>query len=392
MTLTFFAVAAVTVGVAVLFTVFPLLRNAQPERDRLQNELDALDEQIDDLDPADYAERRKALRLALKQPQTRDVGFGLIAALVLAVPLATALLYTKVGEPEGLTPDQAPVAELRAELIRIANRLERDPDDFDQWARLGMAYKAIEEFSSAAHALRRALYIDEQNTFIMVELAETLMFASQSTRIPAESISLLTRAVDIEPQNQKALWLLGISAFQESDYEQALSWWQVLDSQLSPGSVRDSVREQIRQTRSRLGNDQAAGSEPPPNLRHGTASAEPSAAAFLVELALDPSFEADLGGQESVFLIARAAEGPSAPLAVQRIQVRDLPTTLALSDSDAMVDGLNLSSFTDITLTARVSVGGTAEPQPGDLEGRAGPINILETPSIQILIGERLER
>ncbi len=391
MTFTFFAIAAIAVSIAVLFVVVPLLRNPQPEKDRLEQELAALDERIEELDAKEYAEQRKALRSRIKQLQRpRSIGFGLIAALALAVPVGTVVLYSKVGEPDGLTPTEPAIAELRNELIRIANRLERDPNDFEQWARLGMAYKAIDEFSSAAHALRRALYIDDENPFIMVELAETLMFHSQGRRLPIESVNLLEAAVAIDPQNQKALWLLGIGSFQESGYQRALAWWQQLESQLPEGSVRNSVREQMQRARSRLDNGESSAAPLPPGhppLADDTADPAP---VFLVEVALDPEIDSDLSGSESVFLIARAADGPRAPLAVQRVLVRDLPATISLSDADAMIEGLNLSNHTDIMLTARVSLSGTAEPQPGDLEGHAGPIDILQAPGASVLIDTRI--
>jgi cytochrome c-type biogenesis protein CcmH len=59
---------------------------------------------------------------------------------------------------------------------------------------------------------------------------------------------------------------------------------------------------------------------------------------------------------------------------------------VTLRDSDAMVEGLNLSAFPEIVLTARVSMAGTAEAQAGDLEGRMGPLSILEVPSAEIRI------
>jgi len=55
-----------------------------------------------------------------------------------------------------------------------------------------------------------------------------------------------------------------------------------------------------------------------------------------------------------------------------------------------MVDGLNLSAFPEITLTARVSIAGTAEAQAGDLEGRIGPLSVLEVPSAEVRIDSTL--
>ncbi|MGY6588357.1 MAG: c-type cytochrome biogenesis protein CcmI/CycH [Wenzhouxiangella sp.] len=398
MTPTFLLLAGLAVGIAVLFVIIPLLRSQSPEHARLERELEELDDQIEALEASEYATRRKALKQELAQlNQARNVPLAVVLVLAVGVPLGTALLYTQVGEPDGLTPTHTGVAELRGELIRIANRLERDPDNFEEWARLGMAYKAIEEFSSAAHALRRALYIDDRNPFIKVELAETLMFASRDRRMPAESRSLLEEAVAVEPNNQKALWLLGVAAYQLSAYQDALSWWQRLDNLLEDGSVRQSVREQMQAARIGLGLAQSGGlpADHPSRTPEAPADRSPPAPetqpSFRVQLRLDEALSSQVSGDETVFLTARAADGPAAPLAVVRLRAGDLPATVELSDANAMVEGLNLSTFPVIQLTARVAFGGGTDALPGDLIGRSATLSILESAGTELVIDQVVE-
>ena len=460
----FLLIAALAVCLAAFFVVRPLLGRGDPERARIQRRLDALDELIDELEPDDYAKRRKALRTELANAGAgpRPVSVGLIAALALAVPVATFLLYNLVGEPAGLSPDDAPVTQLRAELTQIARSLERNPDDAEQWTRLGMAYKNIQEFSSAQHALRRALYIDDTDPFVKVELAETLMFMGNRRGLPAESRQLLNQALAVDPDQQKALWLMGIGAFQEGQYRRAIAWWERLVPMLDPNSsVYNSVRGQIAQARMELGED--PGELPPPRsapplrpgqdslppghpstddgrrtagpLRPGAtlppdhpSSAGPSARpgpvdpstpvppghppmdapaqpqaqpdrpavaeapepSFGVEIGIDPELVNGLSGSETVFVVARAASGPPTPLAVRRMTVADLPTRIGLSDSDAMVEGMNLSAFPEIVITARVSMTGDVQPNPGDLQGQTPPVSILDVPNTTLTITERL--
>jgi cytochrome c-type biogenesis protein CcmH len=75
-----------------------------------------------------------------------------------------------------------------------------------------------------------------------------------------------------------------------------------------------------------------------------------------------------------VFVFARAAEGPPMPLAVLRGKAADLPMQFSLDDSMAMAQGLNISAFPKVVVSARVSKSGNATPQAGDLQGASAPI------------------
>lgn len=383
----FLIAASLAVIIALAFVLLPVLR-PDPETRRLRRRLAALDDLADELEPSDLAQRRQRLERSLDDHGGKSTSPGLLLGLLIVVPVATFLLYRAVGEPRGLDQADSQVTQIRAVLIDLANSLERNPDDIDNWVRLGLSYKDLREFSSAEHALRRALYLDEGNAFIQVELAETLLFGSGSPELPDEAVNLLEQAVANDPESQKALWLLGIHAFQNNNPDQALARWEQLDALLPPGSVRDSVRAQMERAR-QAGGAQAAPSSPalPPN--HPPIEPD-SGPVFPVTVRIAPSLADRLNGNETVFLIARAASGPPAPLAVRRLRVSDLPTAINLSDSDSMVDGLNLSTFPEIRLTARVSMTGDAQPQPGDLEGETGPISILEQTAAEVLINREL--
>jgi cytochrome c-type biogenesis protein CcmH len=77
---------------------------------------------------------------------------------------------------------------------------------------------------------------------------------------------------------------------------------------------------------------------------------------------------------DQVFVFARAAEGPPMPLAVLRARAADLPLQFALNDSMAMAQGLTVSAYPKVVVTARVSKSGSAKPGPGDLQGASGPV------------------
>ena len=74
------------------------------------------------------------------------------------------------------------------------------------------------------------------------------------------------------------------------------------------------------------------------------------------------------------------------PLAVKRLTVADLPATVTLDDSMAMLEGHHLSSHEEIIVGARVSRDGKPMPQAGDLQGLGRAINPRETSTQSILI------
>ena len=77
---------------------------------------------------------------------------------------------------------------------------------------------------------------------------------------------------------------------------------------------------------------------------------------------------------DTVFIYARAVDGPRMPLAVLRVPAKELPREFALDDSMGMAPGVKLSSAAQVIVEARISKSGNAIPQPGDLFGRSPPL------------------
>jgi cytochrome c-type biogenesis protein CcmH len=73
------------------------------------------------------------------------------------------------------------------------------------------------------------------------------------------------------------------------------------------------------------------------------------------------------------------------PLAILRRQVKDLPLTFTLDDTQAMSPQMKLSNFSDVVITARVSKTAKATPQSGDLQGVSPPLKVGTT-GIKIVI------
>lgn len=105
-----------------------------------------------------------------------------------------------------------------------------------------------------------------------------------------------------------------------------------------------------------------------------------------VTVKLSPAFADKAAPGDTVFIFARAAQGPKMPLAIVRKQVKDLPVTVTLDDSMAMVPDMKMSSFPQLLIGARVSKSGDAIPKPGDLEGYASPLKAGAAGPVEVVI------
>jgi cytochrome c-type biogenesis protein CcmH len=90
-------------------------------------------------------------------------------------------------------------------------------------------------------------------------------------------------------------------------------------------------------------------------------------------VSLSPKLKEKAAPDDTVFVFARAVDGPPMPLAVAKTRVRELPYRFVLDDSMAMTPAMKLSAFPRVVITARVSRSGTAASQPGDLQGTSAP-------------------
>ncbi|WP_376696839.1 tetratricopeptide repeat protein [Wenzhouxiangella sp. EGI_FJ10305] len=301
---------------------------------------------------------------------------AMIATLIVVVPAATLAVYTLVGTPAAIKPDTGETGQIRSAVTDMARQAMREPENSEHWTRLGLAYKRLEEFGSAEHAFRRALYIDNDADFLRAELGETLLYASGEAQLPDEARHLLETAA--EGDSQKALWLLGLDAFQREAWPAAIDRFEHLLSVLpSESSVRGTVEQYL-----------AAARSGGPEAESATGDATDDGPALVLSVGIDEQLAGRLEGNETVFVAVRRSSG-GPPLAVRRLRADQLPVELTIDDGDAMIEGSGLSSAETVVVTARVSFSGDAMPSEGDFEGQSDVLPIdSETIPAEIIIDQ----
>ncbi len=333
------------------------------------------------------------------------------AVVGLALPLMSLLLYEQIGArdevAEILANERA--AEAQSEHLRaIAQRYEAEvtaaPGDGRSWMALGRAYLALSEAGKATEALSRAQVLLGDEPDLLADYAKA-MAQAQGGRFDGGPLRLLERALAKDPDHPMTLWHAAAASLERLDRPQARGYLERLRAQLEPGSEGEKMvqahltmlseahagtvtRGEAVAADGQPTSPSAAGPSAPAQSPRSPAAPEARGEARVeVRVELDGALRERVSPSDTVFVFARAPQGPRMPLAVARRPAKDLPVTIVLDDSQAMAPEMRMSRFSEVVIGARVSHSGNPMPQTGDLEGLAeGIVALGKQPSVLVTI------
>ncbi len=419
----FILAAVAMVAIAVAGVLIPLLRRGTTGIARSASNVAILRDQLRELDadlaagtmPRERYEQAKRELEARALEETRDEGTASgppsqsaawTAALVAgAIPIAALLLYVVLGNHDAFAPvaargakdgaeHQVTPQEIEAMAAKLAARLQNEPDNVDGWVMLARTYYALNRHAEAALAFDRAITLVPDNADLLADYADALGAAEGGLK--GKSLELIDRALKADSTHWKALALAGTAAFNRKDYKSAVAYWEKMKATVPPGSpIAGSIDASIAEARELGGLPAGAVAASPsgttpkaPVVATAKAPAGPTPAPQAAgspgatiggTVSLAPALAAKAAPTDTVFIFARAAEGPRMPLAILRKQVKDLPLSFTLDDSMAMAPNMALSNYPSLIVGARVSKSGSASPQSGDLEGVSPTVRIGAT-------------
>jgi cytochrome c-type biogenesis protein CcmH len=329
---------------------------------------------------------------------------------------------------EGGTPPAAD-PQVAAMVATLAQRMQEHPDDPKGWNLLGRSYMVLRDYPDSVKAYRHAALLLPNDANVLADLADATAMQNGG-RLTGEPTSLIVKALAIDSKNLKVLELAGSAALQRGDPRAARDYWVQLRAQLPNDSDDahqvDGALAQLVQALgqgagvaampggaavansgapSALNAAPGAGANPadlqaPPGAAAGNsaASATNSAAASSTppvladqiraaqsaaaegptisgSVDISPAMAAQVSLTDVVYLSARAAgpagKGPSIPLAVMRLEARQLPASFTLDDGMSMDSSHKLSDATQVVIEAHIAKHGTPITTAGDLAAKA---------------------
>ena len=304
-------------------------------------------------------------------------GLSLVIATLVSLPVIAFALYMQLGRPDLLAgvqsqPRNAPPS-LEAAVERLNQRLAENPKDLEGWVLLARTYQALGHPQKAVQAYSKALKLNPDHPELKLRYAEALAQTQQGSFL-GKPERLIQQVLETHKDYPYALWLAGMAAIQKGDKPTAKQYWDTLLQQMPPQSP---AAKQLISMMDR------AGLPVPKQAAQATSGTQ-----ITVKVSLSPELAKKAKPTDSLFIFARAAQGPPMPLAIVRKQVKDLPVTVTLDDSMAMMPQMKLSKFDQVILGARIAKTGDAKGAPGDLEGWTKPIAIPHNEPITININQ----
>ncbi len=391
----FWIICAILLIIAILFVAIPLWRGTSKNNsvEREAANLEILRDQIAEMDadlknglltPELHEQGKRELQARLLE-EVGDTQKGAedtnkphplkVTAVVLAVllPLASAGLYLKIGNPDALKPGHGALAMPQTrDLGSLEEKVAESPNDPEALVLLARAYVDIKRYADGSRIYERLVKIIPDEPILWTDYADALAMTQGGLR--GDPTKLLERALELNPNHQKALALFGSAAFERGDYAVAIHNWEKLLKLLPKEDTENTrmIEDALSQARHVLAQSKGGMKVAPPldQINESVPQAQTAGKERITgTVTLSAALKDKTDPNDTVFVLARAAQGPKMPLAILRKQVKDLPLEFSLDDSMAMAPNMKMSNFDQVVVVARISKSGNAMQQPGDMMG-----------------------
>ena len=407
MTMTFWSIAVGLIALALLFVIPPFFKRKFPSNVVEQQHINIAiyKERVAELEKEELTrEQFEQAKLELDQTLLQEAGPPAELAaqprarwasviILICLPIFVVGGYFLSGRPEFLNP-QAQMAKghnkelpsVNEMVAKLEARLAQNPDDLEGWKMLARTYGFMQHYDKAIPIYNKLLSLGaDKDPNILSDYAEALANLNNHNLRGQPSI-LLKTALDIDPSHQKSLWLAGVAATQQDENEEAVKHWTKLLNQIPE---TDAEARQTLQTYIQKAQQLIDGIATPVTKNNTVSVPEADTPKLTVTVTLAKELQDKMKSTDTLFIYARATTGSPMPLAIVRKTASELPISVTLDDSQAMLPNKRLSLFKEVTVVARISEAGSAVTQSGDLIGQVDSVALETTnTSVEVLINQ----
>ncbi len=389
---------AISVVALVLFWLF--YRKSNSTQKLTQNYLleQLKDQNLTQQQRQDY--EQKLSKILTQEGQSQGSAKILLIVALFIIPFSF-FFYNKLGNPKAVDyvaptqaqaaqnntqQGQAPQMSMEEAIKQLEARLVENPDDVDGQMLYARSLVSMKKYPQAVAAYRKSNELAPNESVILTELAEAIALANNNRSFLGESEQLLSKAVELEPNNQKALWLLGMTYYEHKDFAKTNELWSKLYGMMSDPGAKKQLAQQLNDIREKLGIKEVSSDSKPQVAANDKAN-------LTIKINLDETLKANLKGKRALlYVYTKEPTGMPMPIAVVRQPleqiIKGFPIEISMNDGNSLQPNRKLSDFDQIKIGARISFTGNAMPQAGDLQSEELLVDLPSTRTIQLKINK----
>ena len=306
------------------------------------------------------------------------------------------------GNANSLT--QQDIADLA---LAIRQRLRDDPSDDTGWMYLGRLMLSIGQEVQAIEAIERATVLAPANSGHKITLAQALMTTGDVNNLQRAQ-GILNGLLADTPDNDNLALMMAVVSAQVGDLTQTKRYYAQVKDKLPNGSdMQQRLTARIAELERRAsdmaqltggstddGTDSNMLASGESSNMSDTALSEPLEVKTGFTIKVKLSEEAKVKAPKEGFLIVFAQDALSEnrmPAAVVKMPIGVMPASVTLSNKNAMMPQYNLSSLSDITITARLSKDGDVSISSGEWQGStSAQVKQGQMPELTVIINKEL--
>ncbi|MGW7678819.1 c-type cytochrome biogenesis protein CcmI [Shewanella sp. S23-S33] len=348
------------------------------------------------LDQAEFDALKKELEISLLQDIKQANDDSLVnqikpktilwpSIMSVCLIVISGYLYQHLGAFENIDSAQQPAnphagmdtAQIMMQRVQMMEaQVKAEPENSQLWFSLGHAYVSANQYDKAIAAFDKVIELVGKHAELLGPKA-TAMYYKAGQQMTPRIQALIDESLTMDAQDPSTLLLVGMDAFFTADYKKAITSWQTILDSGRADVDRAALMNAIETANLRMQSETAG---TPNDDAHKQVKA--SAKSVNVTISISAELAAKASPEDTIFIFARATEGPKVPLAATKVSAKSFPITVTLDDSSGMGGDVKLSDAANVEVIAVLSKQGNIKPQTGDIQGKISKVAVGDTANL----------
>ncbi len=255
---------------------------------------------------------------------------------------------------------------LEQSVNKIVQYLQTNRDDAEAWRILGLTYFELGELDLSINAYEKSFQINPKDPRLLVEYA-SIMISANGHQFSNQSIKLIKQALEIDPNSSDSLYLAGMFAARQEDFNLAKGLWQRALNTLPKDSINRVALVNILS-----------------ELKVLKSSRDMSKHFISVRVDVSDEILKFRSSEDFIMIYVKAVKGRPIPIAIKKIKLKVFTGQVVLTDQDSIIQGRQLSTYNQVIVVVRISATGSAIRGIDDIQVLSKVINVADDPSVYL--------